>query len=37
MDICVGFLRIFLRLSRRLSLAVNKTIALIVRVYIVIF
>jgi hypothetical protein len=37
MDIYVGFLGIFLRLSRRLSLAVSKTIVLIIGVYIVSF
>jgi hypothetical protein len=32
-DVCVSFLRIFSRSSRRLSLVVNKTIALTVRCY----
>jgi hypothetical protein len=36
-DIYVGFLRIFSRLSRKLSLAIGKTIVLIVRVYIISF
>jgi hypothetical protein len=37
MDIYIGFLRIFSRLSRKLLLAIGKTIVLIIRVYIVSF
>jgi hypothetical protein len=37
MDIYVGFLRIFLRLSRRLSLVVGETIILIIGVHIISF
>jgi hypothetical protein len=37
MDIYIGFLRIFLRLSRKLSLAIGKIIILIIRVYIISF
>jgi hypothetical protein len=36
-DIYIGFLRMFSRLSRRLSLAISKTIVFIVRVYIISF
>jgi hypothetical protein len=37
MDICIGFLRMFLRSSRKLLLTIGKTIVLIVRVYIISF
>jgi hypothetical protein len=37
MDVYIGFLRIFSRSSRRLSLIINKIITLIIRVYIVSF
>jgi hypothetical protein len=37
MDVYIGFLRTFSRLSRRLSLVISKTIVLIVRVYIISF
>jgi hypothetical protein len=36
-NIYIGFLRIFSRLSRRLLLAISKTIVLIIRVYIISF
>jgi hypothetical protein len=36
-NICIGFLRTFSRLSKRLSLVISKTIVLIIRVYIISF
>jgi hypothetical protein len=37
MDVYIGFLRIFLRLFRKLLLVISKTIVLIIRVYIISF